>query len=275
LYELASWFPEHVSRLVLIAGQVGSRQAFWFSLTDDMLDLDERTTPIPAELSKNKRDHRVYLTSFEVALFREQLLARAPGTRLVFPTATGKQWDRSRFREQVWTKSLAAAVRHDREQSNGAPSVFEGFTFHMLRHTAGSLMARAGMDPAVASERLGHTDGGALLLRTYRHLYEGEKRTQAARLEELIRMAQQSGRGRRAHLGSNQLGRYDLVGPYRTSAKSADVGKSQSDVIRPRLRFESDTESDTAVDGQSASGVQPSARRALSLSRREGAGSLG
>src|SRR6266487_4364479 len=40
LYELASWFPEHVSRLVLVAGQVGARQAFWFSLTDDMLDLD-------------------------------------------------------------------------------------------------------------------------------------------------------------------------------------------------------------------------------------------
>jgi integrase len=123
LYELASWFPEHVSRLVLIAGQVGSRQAFWFSLTDDMLDLDEGTMPIPAELSKNKRDHRVYLTSFEVALFREQLLARAPGTRLVFPTATGKQWDRSRFREQVWSKSLAAAVSHDRERSGGAVGV--------------------------------------------------------------------------------------------------------------------------------------------------------
>jgi len=135
---------------VLLAGQVGSRQAFWFSLADDMLDLDEGTMPIPAELSKNKRDHRVYLTSFEVALFREQLLARAPGTRLVFPTATGKQWDRSRFREQIWTKSLAAAVRRDGERSEGAPSVFEGFTFHMLRHTAGSLMARAGMDPAVA-----------------------------------------------------------------------------------------------------------------------------
>ncbi len=48
-------------------------------------------------------------------------------------------------------------------------------------------MARAGMDPAVASERLGHTDGGALFLQTYRHLYEAEKRTQALRLEALVR----------------------------------------------------------------------------------------
>jgi hypothetical protein len=30
LYELASWFPEHVSRLELVAGQIGARQAFWF-----------------------------------------------------------------------------------------------------------------------------------------------------------------------------------------------------------------------------------------------------
>lgn len=33
LYELAPWFPEHVSRLVLVAGQVGARQNVWFNLT--------------------------------------------------------------------------------------------------------------------------------------------------------------------------------------------------------------------------------------------------
>ena len=43
-------------------------------------------------------------------------------------------------------------------------------------------MAVAGLDPALASERMGHRDGGALFLRTYRHLYEGEKRTQATRV---------------------------------------------------------------------------------------------
>jgi hypothetical protein len=47
-------------------------------------------------------------------------------------------------------------------------------------------MALAGMDPAVASERLGHSDGGALFLRMYRHLYESEKRSQALRLEALV-----------------------------------------------------------------------------------------
>jgi hypothetical protein len=48
-------------------------------------------------------------------------------------------------------------------------------------------MAVAGMDPAVASERLGHSDGGALFLKTYRHLYENERRLHAAKLDSLIR----------------------------------------------------------------------------------------
>src|SRR5512133_3693662 len=57
----------------------------------------------------------------------------------------------------------------------------------VLRHTAASLMALAGMDPAAAAERLEHSDGGALFHKTYRHLYEGEKREQAKRLERLVR----------------------------------------------------------------------------------------
>ena len=43
------------------------------------------------------------------------------------------------------------------------------------------------MDPAVAAERASHTDGGALFLRKYPHLYEDEKRSQALPLEALVR----------------------------------------------------------------------------------------
>ena len=75
---------------------------------------------------------------------------------------------------------------NNEKRAPGRASVFEGFNFHLLRHTACSLMALAGMDPAVAAERASHTDGGALFLRKYRHLYEAEKRTQALRLEALI-----------------------------------------------------------------------------------------
>jgi integrase len=187
LYELASWFPEHSSRLVLVAGQVGARQNFWFGLTDDMLDLRGGTLEIPAELAKNGREHRVYLTEVEVPLLREQLLARPAGTPLVFPNPRGEKWDRSRFREQVWSKAVEAAARHDREASGRATSVFEGFTFHLLRHTAGSLMAASGFDPAAAAERLGQTDGGALFQKTYRHLYANERRVNADKFALFVR----------------------------------------------------------------------------------------
>jgi integrase len=179
LYEFASWFPEHSKRLVLLAGMIGARQRVWFELTDDLVNFDMGAMEIPPALSKNRRAHRIYLNDVEVALFREQFLARAPGTALVFPTPTGCPWTRSGFRERVWVKATAAAAR--------SQAIFEHFNFHLLRHTAGSLMAMAGMDPAVAAERLGHSDGGALFLRTYRHLYESEKRSQARLLESLVR----------------------------------------------------------------------------------------
>lgn len=187
LFALSSWMPEYVCRLVPLAGLVGARQAFWFNLTDEMLDLDAGTMLAPAELQKNRRDHQVYLTDTEIGLFREQLLARPNGTSLVFPTAKGRQWTHNNFRNRVWVKALTAAARADRGEDETAASIFDGFTFHMLRHTAGSLMAVAGMDPASSAERLGHTDGGALFLKTYRHLYEGERRRQAERFGDFIR----------------------------------------------------------------------------------------
>ena len=188
LYELASWTAEHSKRLVLLAGMVGQRQRVWFEMTDDLLDLKAGTLAIPAWLAKNGKPHQIYLTPTEVALFLEQLIARAPRTALVFPTPTGKQWTESAFRQRVWSRAIAAAAKNDERRGDRA-SVFQGFNFHLLRHTAGSLMAQAGMRVEVASERLGHTDGGALFLKTYRHLYEGEKRMEALRLEDLIRRA--------------------------------------------------------------------------------------
>jgi integrase len=180
LYQLASWFPEHLKRLVLLAGQVGARQHVWFAMTDDMLDLDKSTIRIDRALAKNRKAAVIHLTPVEVRLFREQLLARAADTPLVFPTITGRPWNRSGFSARAWKPAIEASLK---ETPDGP---FEGFTFHLLRHTAGSLMALAGMDPAIAADRLGHTDGGALFLHTYRHLYEQERRTQVAKLGRLV-----------------------------------------------------------------------------------------
>ena len=162
-------------------------RAFWFKLTDDMLDLEHAHDADSGGAVKEQARASRLPHGREVALLREQLMARAPGTRCVFPTADGGKWDRSRFGDRAWVKSVAAARPSRARESGQASTVYDGFPFHLLRHTAGSLMAAAGLDPAVAWERLGHTDGGALFLRTYRHLYEGEKRIQAERLEAHVR----------------------------------------------------------------------------------------
>ncbi len=76
--------------MILLAGMVGPRQKVWFNLTDAMLDLKARTMTIPSWLAKSRREHTIYFNDLEAGLVREQLLARAPGAQLVFPTAEGK-----------------------------------------------------------------------------------------------------------------------------------------------------------------------------------------
>jgi integrase len=97
LYELAARLPEHVKRLVLLAGQVGARQNVWFNLTNDLLDLRTRTLTVPAELAKNRREHRVFLTDVEANLLREQLLVRANADAAPLSNGDGQGLDAEWF----------------------------------------------------------------------------------------------------------------------------------------------------------------------------------
>ncbi|MCZ7587361.1 MAG: site-specific integrase [Gaiella sp.] len=175
LEHLAAHAPSYAFRLVLLAGTTGNRINELFTLTDDRLDLAGRTMTIPPELCKERRRKVIPLTDEETQLLRAQLLARAPGTRLVFPKRHGSQWRYSAFRKLVWLPMLRdAAEAWERERTT--PEPFTGLTAHDLRHTAATLMREAGMPAELAAERLGHADEGVLLLRTYRHVRQGETR---------------------------------------------------------------------------------------------------
>ena len=63
---------------------------------------------------------------------------------------------------------------------------YDSLPFHMLRHTAISLMCRAGYRPEWVAERVGHADGGALILKRYRHLYPSESYAAAPSLDALV-----------------------------------------------------------------------------------------
>jgi hypothetical protein len=47
-------------------------------------------------------------------------------------------------------------------------------------------MARAGWAPELIADRVGHSDGGALIYRRYRHVYRGEVRAAVSLVDEFI-----------------------------------------------------------------------------------------
>lgn len=170
---ITAWMPDRVQRIVPFCGTVGLRFSEAVGLTDQMLDVKGSAIEIPRDLNKGRRTKRIPLAAVEVQLLREQLLARPAGARYVFASASGGRYSKSGFRS-VWTPALKSAG-------------LEGFRFHWLRHTAISLMAQAGMAPELIALRVGHADGGGLILRRYRHLFPSEVSTAVGLIDVLVR----------------------------------------------------------------------------------------
>lgn len=185
LYEIASWMPERVRRIVPFCGLVGLRWSEATRLSDSMLNLKAAELVIPRDLNKSRKKKPIPLAEIEVKLLREQLLGRVAGASLVFPTAKGTAYSESGFRK-VWTRATRKAG-------------LEGFKFHWLRHTAISFMAQAGMKPEVIAERVGHSDGGALIYKRYRHLYPREVTAAVSAIDVLVKAEEE-----RRRLGDGQ-----------------------------------------------------------------------
>lgn len=183
LYEICSFMPERIGRIVPFCGTVGLRLNEALTLTDDRVNLEAATLRVPHGLNKSRRDKTVPLAKAECAILAEQLLVRPAGTKVVFPTEKGNIYSPTGFLS-VWMPALAAsglAVKVGRKQYTDVT-----FRFHWLRHTAISLMARAGMRPELIAERVGHTDGGKLIFERYRHLYPTELASAVGLVDELL-----------------------------------------------------------------------------------------
>jgi integrase len=186
LLRLASWLPERVKRIVPLCGTVGLRFTEAVTLTDDRVNLDAGTVFIPARINKSRRPKPIPLARIEVQLLREQLMARPPGTHVVFPTEKGGVYSHSGF-QSIWLPALfAAGLAHEEDNGRGRAIIAADFRFHWLRHTAISLMARAGMKAELIAERVGHNDGGALIYRRYRHLFPSEVREAVSMLDRMV-----------------------------------------------------------------------------------------
>jgi integrase len=175
--------PEYGQRMLLFTGTTGMRIGEVFTTTDERVDLAERTLFVPGALCKEGVDKWIDLTLEEAALVREQRLARAPGTPLLWPTKTGRPWRHHQFLRLVWYKARSRASDTWREQ-HGLPAEAEtpfewwttdadgeptltGVQPHDLRATAATMMRDAGFSKEQAASRLGHADSGQLLDRIY------------------------------------------------------------------------------------------------------------
>jgi integrase len=186
LLGLGSWLPERVQRIIPFCGTAGVRFTEAVTLTDDRVDLDAGTIFIPGRLNKSRRPKPIPLARIEVQLIREQLLVRPPGTHVVFATERGGVYSHSGF-QSIWLPALlAAGLAHEEKRDTGRKIIVADFRFHWLRHTAISLMARAGMKPELIAERVGHNDGGALIYRRYRHLFPTEVREAVSMLDRMV-----------------------------------------------------------------------------------------
>ena len=185
LLGLASWLPERVKRIVPFCGTAGLRFTEAVTLTDDRVDLEAGTILIPARINKSRRPKPIPLARIEVQLLREQLLVRPRGTRVVFAAEKGGVYSHSGFQSVFLPALLAAGLAHE-EKRDGRTIVVADFRFHWLRHTAISLMARAGMKAELIAERVGHNDGGALIYSRYRHLFPSEVREAVSMLDRMV-----------------------------------------------------------------------------------------
>lgn len=173
--------PESLKRIVPVAALTGLRQGELFDLEVDDLDLDRAVLQV--RHGKTKAATRaVDLPALCVQLLREQLVARRhTSDRLVFPAPLGGRLRRDNFNARFFRP----ATKH---------AGLEGVTTHSLRHTYVSLSAMAGVRVEVIAQQIGHVDGGALLLRRYRHLFAGETKDAATKLEALIRPQEKKAR---------------------------------------------------------------------------------
>lgn len=202
LDQLGTWLPEYIRRIVPIAGLLGMRQGELFDLVDRDLKLDAAALQVRSGKTKAAA-RKVELSSETVALLREQLLARPPGTALVFSTSTGLRWNRHNFMGGVFRPGLLGAAIEELGQGVAGETVYgtvadddeleDRFHFHDLKHTAVSLMALAGWRFEHVARQVGWAPGSwARMWARYRHLFDEEMQAQAAKLDALV-VASRSG----------------------------------------------------------------------------------
>jgi integrase len=164
--------------LIYMAIATGMRWGELTSLRWEDIDIASATLFIPkAKTQRGRRTVALGARTLErLQQHRMEQMRRfhdlgAPPPALVFEY-NGKPWRQGQFLYHHWRHIRAAAG-------------LRTMRFHDMRHAQATLLARAGVNPAVAQSRLGHTQA-SLTLDVYTHLSAADQAPAAAAVEGLM-----------------------------------------------------------------------------------------
>lgn len=155
--------PEIYKDIVLIALMTGQRKNCVLSMRWDEIDPQQGIWAIPASKAKSKKGLVVPLIPTAMEILRRRSQAAETGEQFVFPnkrsqlghvvekTGQGSFWRRVTKRAGLYSDDKAQRL-----------------TFHDLRRSTATRMARAGIELAVIQKALGHSSI-AITQRTYAH----------------------------------------------------------------------------------------------------------
>ncbi len=138
-------------------------------------DLSRKWWTIPGARTKNKKEHRVFLTQMATEILKEAKKL-AGGSNWVFPSTKD---------QHITTRSISRAVRNNSEtrpknQPKHTPPYGDFFNVgyfvpHDIRRTVATIMAESGVDEFHISKVLNHTSQGITGKVYNRHHYDAEK----------------------------------------------------------------------------------------------------
>jgi integrase len=140
------------------------------------VDLDAGTWLVPAENSKNRKPHTVYLSAFAIEQFKALQVVCTSKTWLYPNRADTGHMDVKSISKQLHDRQRTTPLKN-RSSAVGSLILSRGeWTPHDLRRTGATLMQGLGVLPGVIERCLNHTDDNRMAAIYQRHDYAPEMR---------------------------------------------------------------------------------------------------
>ena len=189
LLALSRNVPDRYKAMILTAGLGGLRQGELLALRRADVDLEDSLVYVRRKRQvldsgavlenapKTRAGRRTVSLPQplvdELRIHLDRYVSEA-STAYVFTSSEGTPIERNNFRQRIWVPAVEA-------------SGLDGFNFHELRHTAGTLAARTGATTKELMARLGHASPQAAMI--YQHAASDRDRCIAEGLAAMLREA--------------------------------------------------------------------------------------